>query len=252
MTTALIGHTGFVGGNLMRQARFDACFNSQNHKEMEGKQFEVVVCAGVRAVKWKANQEPDADLAGIQALMDSLGQIKAQRFILISTVDVYPEPVGVDEETPLSIETGAAYGRHRLMLERFVAERFPSTILRLPGLFGDGLKKNIIFDLMNNNAIDQLQPASSFQFYPLSRLWKDVQKTLSLDIPLLNVATEPVTVGEIAKRAFGRDLPPSNAPTARYDFRSRHASAWGRKDGYLLGREDVVRSLQYFLAETGL
>lgn len=48
MTSALIGYTGFVGGNLAKQMSFDRVYNSQNIADIEGKQFNLVVCAGVR------------------------------------------------------------------------------------------------------------------------------------------------------------------------------------------------------------
>ena len=52
--TALIGYSGFVGGNLLRQRSFDACFNSSNIEAIAGRSFDLVVCAGAPAEKWKA------------------------------------------------------------------------------------------------------------------------------------------------------------------------------------------------------
>ncbi len=37
---ALIGHTGFVGSNLLKQAEFDRCYNSKNIEEIVDEQFE--------------------------------------------------------------------------------------------------------------------------------------------------------------------------------------------------------------------
>jgi len=33
----------------------------------------------------------------------------------------------------------------------------------LPGLFGDGLKKNVIYDLMNNNLPDKIQAEGKYR-----------------------------------------------------------------------------------------
>ena len=52
MSSAIIGNTGFVGSNLIRQRHFDAFYNSKN---IETKSFDLVICAGVPAVKWLAN-----------------------------------------------------------------------------------------------------------------------------------------------------------------------------------------------------
>ena len=42
---ALIGYTGFVGGNLHRQHAFDALFNSKNIEEIRGRSFARIVHA---------------------------------------------------------------------------------------------------------------------------------------------------------------------------------------------------------------
>ena len=101
---ALIGSTGFIGGTLLRARSFDACFNSANVKTMRNREFRTVVCAGARAEKWKANREPEIDRAGIDALCDVLETVKAERFVLISTVDVFTTPWDVDELSDVSLD----------------------------------------------------------------------------------------------------------------------------------------------------
>ena len=78
MTSALIGHTGFVGSNLDRPERFQARFNSQNFREMAGRRFEQLVCAGISAVKWQANRDPEGDRARIAALEAVLATVEAR------------------------------------------------------------------------------------------------------------------------------------------------------------------------------
>ena len=84
MNNALIGYTGFVGSNLAEQAPFEHLYNSKNIEEMNGEHFDTVVCAGVSAVKWLANKEPENDRANIAKLEATLASIKAKKFILIS------------------------------------------------------------------------------------------------------------------------------------------------------------------------
>ncbi|MEO5902437.1 MAG: NAD-dependent epimerase/dehydratase family protein, partial [Gemmatimonadaceae bacterium] len=143
---ALIGNTGFIGGTLLRARNFDSCFNSGNIETMRNRGFRTVVCAGARAEKWKANREPEIDRAGIDALCDVLRTVKAERFVLISTVDVFADPENVDELSEVTLEDLHAYGRNRRHLETFVVDRFPTIILRLPGVYGHGLRKNVIHD----------------------------------------------------------------------------------------------------------
>src|SRR5215472_8616037 len=170
MRAALIGASGFVGGNLP-QHLFQDLFRSTNIEEIKGRSYDLVVCAGAPAAKWKANQDPEGDLANLKRLMSCLTEVNAEHFLLISTVDVYHTPAGVNESTPIEPEKTHAYGRHRYYLETFVRDKFSSsTVVRLPGLFGNGLKKNVIYDLIHHNALHLQHAESRFQFYLLDHL----------------------------------------------------------------------------------
>lgn len=147
---ALIGHTGFVGQTLLRQRKFSAGFNSANIAASAGQSFDRAVCAAAPGSMFEANRFPDRDAAGIEALCQSLSKIRAKRFVLISTIAVLAQFDGADDETTQSFQTQLAYGQNRRRLEKFCAEHFQNClILRLPALFGAGLKKNFLFDLMN-------------------------------------------------------------------------------------------------------
>jgi nucleoside-diphosphate-sugar epimerase len=250
---ALIGSTGFVGGNLARQADFDDCYHSRNAGEMAGRRYDLVVCAGAPGWRWLANREPDADRANLERLMRDLATVRADRVLLISSIDVYPRPVEVDESTPIDPDAGQPYGRHRFALERFVGERFATTVVRLPGLFGPGLKKNVVFDLLHGKPTDGLSGASRQQYYDAGRLWKDLERALALGLDLVNFATEPVAVGDIARHAFGIEYPPvrPDAEVARYDLRSRHAEAFGGRGWYFEDRATVLDRLAAFVASEG-
>ena len=59
-----------------------------------------------------------------------------------------PTAAAGDEADEPGEEGLSAYGRNRLQLERWVREDFPGAlILRLPALYGRGLKKNFLYDL---------------------------------------------------------------------------------------------------------
>jgi nucleoside-diphosphate-sugar epimerase len=250
MNSALIGHTGFVGGNLLRQFPFTDLYNSANIEAIAGRTYDLLVCAGAPGVKWKANKEPARDWASLTRLMNCLAQVQAEHLVLISTVDVYPVPVAVDEDSPIDAQANSPYGRHRLQLERFVQQRFATTVLRLPGLFGHGLKKNVIYDFLHHNALDAICPASVYQFYHLEQLWQDIARVRQQQIPLLNVATAGVSVQEIAQVAFGMDfVNPQQTNAARYDFKSKYAERLGGADGYLYSKAAVLAAIKGYVAE---
>ncbi len=246
---ALIGHTGFVGANLAAQRTYDHLYHSRNIDEIRGRSFDMVVCAGVNAVKWKANKEPEADWAGIQSLLEPLAEVQAKRFILISTVDVYASPNLVTEDDEPS-EDNHAYGRHRLKVERFVAGRFPvHHIVRLPGLFGNGLKKNVIYDLLHDNCLENIQPASAFQYYNLDHLTRDLDKVMDARLRVLNMATEPVSTRSIIDSfAPDMDVGAKAGAAGFYDFRSKHAALWGGHGGYLYDAATVLAEMGSFMA----
>jgi len=148
LPTGLIGNTGFVGGALLRQARFDACFNSANIAAIEGQAFGTLVCAAAPGSMVEANRAPEWDKAQINALIARLDRVEAERFVLISSIAVLADFAGRDVEGTAAYQQELAYGRNRRMLETFVERRFPaSLIIRLPALFGAGLRKDFLFDL---------------------------------------------------------------------------------------------------------
>ncbi len=250
MTDALIGHTGFVGSTLARQLPFAATFNSSNIATIRGQHFDNIVCAGVSAVKWLANKEPEADWQGICRLTGPLEHVTAKHFTLISTIDIYRDPAGLTERDTPPTEGLHPYGRHRLALEAFIAERFPShMIVRLPALFGTGLKKNALFDLMTLNMTDRIVPNASFQWYPLRRLGSDLQTIRAARLPLINVTTEPVTMAAIRDRFFpGVPIGEPVANPPRYDLRSMYDTVLGGRNGYHLDAAAVWDELAMFLA----
>lgn len=250
MPTALIGYTGFVGGNLARQHAFDAFFNSRNIEEIADRHFELVICSGLPAAKWVANREPEADLANARRLVANVCKATIERLVVISSVDVYPAPCGVDEDSLIDRARQHPYGEHRLMLEEVMRARFPSVlVVRLPGLFGPGLRKNAVFDLLHGNEVHKIHSDSVYQWYCVDRLWADIGRMHDAGVELVNFATEPLSVGEITREAFGLEfLNRLNVPPARYDVRTKYDALFGGHGGYIQGRAAVIEQLRAFVA----
>ncbi len=250
MYSALIGHSGFVGGNLLAKRSYDSIYRSSDVGTIRGRSFEHVVCAGVQAMKWWANLHPDEDRAGILRLQESLAGVQAGRFTLISTIDIYPTPSGVDEDTKIDREGHHVYGLHRLEFEDWVRQHFSQAlILRLPGLFGPGIKKNVIFDMLHKNGIEKIHPGGIFQYYDLRRLADDIDRAWSLKIPTLNISTEPLGTANIRDSFFPDiELGSSGPAPAGYDMRSKYADFWGGADGYLYPKKAVLSDLEEWLA----
>lgn len=144
----LVGSTGFVGGNLLASHRFSAACHSSDIGDWFGSRPDLCVYAGVPAAMFLANADPEADLAVMAAARENLRRIAPRRLVLISTIAVYADSRGRDEDSPMEEQGLPAYGSNRLQLERWVRQDFPDAlILRLPALYGKGLKKNFLYDL---------------------------------------------------------------------------------------------------------
>lgn len=250
MPNALLGYTGFVGTTLRGQTQFDALYNSRNIADIRGQTYDVIVCAAAPAAKWKANQDPDGDRANLLSLMEHLRHVAARQFVLISTVDVHKMPPPAYEDTPVLPERLDAYGRHRYELEQFVAAQFPNVyVVRLPGLFGAGLKKNFLFDLIHRGNSEWTHADSVFQFYNMAHLWADLQIILRADPPirLIHLATEPVRSAEVARHSFGVEYTHQTAnPPVSYDLRTRHARLWGKSGDYIASAEEIYAQIREF------
>jgi nucleoside-diphosphate-sugar epimerase len=248
-SAALIGYTGFVGGNLLRQRSFDATFNSSNIEEISGRSFDLVVCAGARAEKWKANADPERDLDNIERLTRALEHVSARKLVVISTVDVFAQPIDVDEASPTPMTNLHAYGRNRRRLEQIAAGRFDATIVRLPGLYGPGLKKNAIHDLLYQHEIAKIDSRGVFQFYDVMRLWSDITIAIDNELPLVHLPTAPVSIAEVARRAFDMDFTNEITPMpARYDVRTRYAQLFGGAHCYIQSAAEELAGIKAFAA----
>ncbi|WP_454668369.1 pyridine nucleotide transhydrogenase [Achromobacter kerstersii] len=253
MTTCLIGFSGFVGTTLLRQAKFEKLYHSQNIADIQGQAFDVVVCAGAPAQKWVANRDPETDSRNIQGLIEHLRTITCKTFILVSTVDVFKSPQGVDESTTVD-ETGLhAYGLHRRQLEKFVEQHFPnSLIVRLPGLVGPGLRKNVLFDLLNCHNLSTIESRGIYQFYPMVCLWQDIQTSLRARLRLVHLTAEPISVADVATQGFGKSFTQTlEPPPPCYDIHTRHAEKFGTCGPYLYSaREEFLAIRAYAQSET--
>lgn len=245
---ALIGHTGFVGGTLLRQASFAHRYNSKNIEEIRGHDFDLIVCAGAPAQKWLANRDPADDLRKIMGLIECLRATEAKELILISTVDVFKDPLGVDEDSVVDEDGLHTYGLHRRLLEKFVTSQFPRhLVVRLPGLVGPGLKKNVIYDFHNDNNLGAIESRGVFQFYPMVNLWWDIERARQAGLQLVHLTAEPVSVADVAQQGFGKAFAQQLAGTpARYDMQTRHAELFGGQGRHQYSARETAQAIRAY------
>lgn len=147
---SLVGYTGFVGSNLAAGHTFDGLYNSKNIQDAFGTRPDLLVYAGVRAEMFLANHDPAADLANLKQAAENIQRIQPRQLVLISTISVYDDPAGADEDSPIDKTRLTAYGANRRWLEEWVETEMPNRlIVRLPALYGRGLKKNFLYDYIH-------------------------------------------------------------------------------------------------------
>ena len=238
---ALIGYTGFVGSHLISSGM--EFYNRANLTTIEGNHFGRLYISALPAEKWKANKDPEQDRENMTTLMRSLERVTSDCVILISTIDVYEMSLPQDEFPDLcpNIYATHPYGKHRREFEEWCMRTFKNVfIFRLPALFGHGLKKNALYDLMTNNQTDKLRGEWLFQWYDMKWLSADIEKHIAKGHHLVNLVTPPVHLSTI-QSVFFPDTPIQMASetTVRYHFTSLY--------GYSHSLEDVIQNMTVFL-----
>jgi|1185.fasta_scaffold17096_2 nucleoside-diphosphate-sugar epimerase len=247
----LVGHTGFVGRNLNDSFSFRHRFNSVNSDNMRGLRTPGMICACLYAEKWRANNDAKADLEQVRSVFETVSAVRADAVILISTIDIYDPPYAVDESCLPDPEQIHPYGRHRLLFERWMSERFGKLwTIRLPGLFGPHLKKNLIFDLAQNRLLDQIHPDGCLQWMHIGRLPEILSRAVMTELSVLNVVSEPIStlsIRDVVRPGAQIGVRAKTAPN--YDVRTAHSQLFGRSDGYVFARQTVIDDLRHATAE---
>jgi len=252
--TALIGHTGFVGSHVAARHDFDDLYNTSNIDQIAGREYDLVVSAAGRADSHRINEAADEDRGELEAYADILESARIGKLVHVSTVCVYDDTDRCDEGTVSPAENLTPYGLNRRDLETRLMKSFETLSLRLPQLFGNGIKKGLIYDLVNDHRVEFIRPDGVFQYYDLTRLWDDIGSALDAGLSTVNLATPPVEHRQLARIVFGVDLdqtfsgdpePPFSAMYTR-NMITRHADAFGASGDYLTSSVDVMNAIRSF------
>jgi hypothetical protein len=249
----LIGYTGFVGLNLIKHMKPNTLFiNSKNSNELLDREFDTVYCCGVYAEKWKANKYPEEDDKHISQVINNLSRIKCTTFVLISTVDVLDcsrqqtencEEIWYYDATHYSTHT---YGVNRRKLEEWCEKQFKRCfICRLPALFGYGLKKNALWDMLHANNTEKLCAHWSFQWYNIDWLYDDIQTmVLSNSYKIVHLVTPPIKLGNLQALFFPTSKLSDSGPSVNYTIESRYYKKRSLED-LLVCMKQYIDSVKY-------
>lgn len=300
---SLVGYTGFVGSNIYSSGNFDEVYNSKNILQAYGTNPDLLIYSGLPAEKYLANNNPKKDMELILGAEKNISLINPKKLVLISTIDVFKSPINVNENTMIDTKNLHPYGYNRYLLENWVRENYKDAlIVRLPALFGENIKKNFIYDLiniiptmlkedkfkellildkeiekyykiqdnsfykvknlnkiekeilkekfknLNFTALNFTDSRSQYQFYPLDRLWKDINICLKNDIKLWHPATEPITSKEIYEYVVGQEFSNKleSVPIC-YDYKTLFYKVFSGENGYILNKNQVLKKIKEFV-----
>lgn len=155
----VLGGNGFVGSAVcsMLASRGESfvIIGRDNYQELVGARCDVFVNCDGNARRFWANENPANDFeASVNSTMRSLVDFKYDLYVFLSSVDVYvdpSDPARNAEDVEIDHEELEPYGFHKWISEELVRRYAQSwIILRLGNMVGPGLKKNPVYDALND------------------------------------------------------------------------------------------------------
>ena len=233
VTVAIIGK-GFVGNYL--KCNLDLpydCYDTSNICNIQNKHYDLIYCAGLYSHKDYINKNGDNDLINIFNLQENLISCNIKRFILISTIEIYDKSFQLQNENNHYISK-ESYGKNRYYMEEWVISNYTNyNIIRLPNVFGLGLKQNIIYDILNNNCLENINLNCFYQWYYIDNLIYDIDWILKKNIKIINLFSEPIETKILIIKCFPRYIIPLlqyNNDRIEYNYTSQYFNNQYRMD----------------------
>ena len=246
----LIGNTGIIGKNLKEKLKFDYEFNSKNINDIEYCPDDCdLYLSCLPSTKWLVNKNIYQDLINIQNIISLITKKKYNNIFLFSSIDVYLDsPIKVNEDYSPNISE-LNYGSNRLLFE-YMVNKFVQYnnfyIFRLPALFGKFLKKNVIYDLLNSNKVNDINLNSYYQWYNLDNLIFDLENLIYKNpkSSVFNLFTEPIYTEELVNLIFPEIDLNKKTNLIEYNWTTKYFL-----DGYLNKKEVVLNEIKRFIYE---
>lgn len=248
----IIGNTGLVGTTLCESVNFELKFNSTNISDFSNivENGSELYLSCLPATKWLVNKNVKGDFENMIKILNFIKEKKYTKVVLISTIDVYNNSPLKSNESNLPVIESLNYGSNRYLFEVLCRDFLKTDefkIFRLPALFNKHIKKNILFDLINNNKVDQINCNSTFQWYNLDKLWSDIN-LYSKEYPeetLFNLFTEPIPTSDIVKMFPQHMDKVQSGPKTTYDYQTKFG-------GYIDKNYSVLEEIKKFVHEISI
>ena len=246
----IIGNTGLVGSTLLKSETYDYTFNSKNLNNFKNvaKDGDELLLTCLPATKWLVNKNLTDDMNNIQNIIKTISDVNYSKITLISTIDVYNDsPLHVDETYSPNISK-LSYGNNRYIFELLVREYVKTDslkIFRLPALFNNLIKKNVLYDLINNNNVEQINKNGIYQWYNLDKLSSDIKifEKIYPDEVLFNLFTEPIHTEDILNLFPQHKDKAQSGSSVIYDYHTKFGKYIDNKHNIL---EEIKKLIHEF------
>jgi hypothetical protein len=246
----LVGNTGLIGTTLKKSIKFDFEFNSKNINTfidlIPNDQELYLSC--LPATKWLVNQKLDDDIKNMIDIINILKTKKYSKILLISTIDVYNDsPLKVNETYKPNVGN-LSYGNNRYFFELLVKNHLKTNdlkIFRVPGLFSEDIKKNILYDLINKNNINLINTNSIYQWYNLNLLFDNINFFCEKhpNETTINLFPEPIHTYEILNLFPDIDVKNlKNDKLIIYDYTTKFGT-------YLYNKKTILNDIKQLINE---
>jgi len=173
MRVILIGANGFVGSAFSRLLSSISYVElvkvtRENYDSVLNTKGDLVIDASCNSRKFFAEEQPVSEFnTSVHHRLKTLFDFHSPFHLHISSVDVYSGIESVEtscENSFIDLSRISHYGMHKFMAEQLVQHYAKKwMILRFAGMVGPGLRKNPVFDILNNQPL-RIHPKSQYQF----------------------------------------------------------------------------------------
>ena len=212
----IVGENGFVGSALVKHFSSIENFNvhsvnRHNFDKCDEKfiNADIVINASGNSKKFLALDDPIIDLEqSLSITINVLSKINLDKCLLvqISSVDVYHSNFDLDntcEDRKIEFDKLSNYEASKFLSEKVVMKYAKSwLIFRLSGMVGENMKKNAIFDLINNKEI-WIHPETSLQYIDTEEVSKIVSHVIDRNFKndIFNISGKgSISIDDISKK----------------------------------------------------
>jgi len=176
----MLGKNGFIGRTVLKELE-------QRFPIVDGPCDILVNCAGF-SIMYEARKNPAKMQAVEDYTFERISNVQFDYLIHLSTIYTVANPTD-------------PYGRIKIAMENRVLEKYPkAAVLRLGSILGEGLKKNVVFDLLHDKSL-WVTSDSIYNYISTEEVSKIIMKLIEVPIEgIINIgASESISVKETAE-----------------------------------------------------